>query len=389
MSESTTATSRNCIEAGLPLVLANLIRRGNLSLKEAETTLDAVFRSIPGAPVVNRTQIIDDAFALAESGELDESEKKPENKLPDLESAADLQMVEIEPVRAIIEAFRPEGLSIIAARPKQGKSWLELSRAINIASGQPVLGKYKTIRGKVLYLALEDSRRRMQSRMRTLLGDDALWPPDLTFAYEWRRLDKGGIDDLRAWLKENSDASEIVIDTFTRIKPPKRSGADSYQHDAEVTAALQRLAVDYQVSVVLIMHTRKAESSDPFDLVSGTLGTNASADAIEVLVKKPATGTTVLHFTSRDFEAKTLELNFENGLWSLLGDAVDPATEQDCIAEFLVEILKDGPVQSESVIEKAKMAGYSRNKIFDAKKAAGVKAKKRGFNDGWEWYLPI
>ena len=50
----------------------------------------------------------------------------------------------------------------------------------------------------MLYLALEDSLRRLQGRGTKLLPTfTGEWPEGLTIATQWRRVDQGGLDDMR------------------------------------------------------------------------------------------------------------------------------------------------------------------------------------------------
>jgi len=69
-------------------------------------------------------------------------------------------------------------LTILAGRPKIGKSGLALNIAIAVASGGLVFGSVQVETGSVLYLALVDTQRRLQSRLEQVLGDDE-WPDDL------------------------------------------------------------------------------------------------------------------------------------------------------------------------------------------------------------------
>jgi hypothetical protein len=58
----------------------------------------------------------------------------------------------------------PEGLSILAGRPKGGKSWLAMMMALCVACGLPCLGGAAGAARPVLHLALEDTRRRYSDR---------------------------------------------------------------------------------------------------------------------------------------------------------------------------------------------------------------------------------
>ena len=72
----------------------------------------------------------------------------------------------------------PEGLTILAGRPKVGKSWMALDVALAKAAGRFVLGTIKLEEADVLYAALEDNRRRLQPRASKILGGDS-WPNGL------------------------------------------------------------------------------------------------------------------------------------------------------------------------------------------------------------------
>lgn len=310
--------------------------------------------------------------------------------LPKTTSAAELQTKTFTPPKEIIRPYRPEGLSILAGRPKKGKSWAALSESIAVSSGGLALGMFETTAGEVLYLALEDSEPRMQSRMRTLHGDNP-WPTRLHFAHTWPRLDHGGLDALRRWLQTHPGAAMVIADTFTRIRPPKGKDADSYQADSEATAALQRLALDFHVSIVLVLHQRKAAADDIFDSISGTLGLTGSADVISVLTRENKSDQGKLHLTGRDIEERTLAMTFSGGRWTCTGEA-DDETEVDPLAaakDFLREALKSGPMVSDELFEQGKAQGLTKKKLYEAKDALGIKARCGGFQGKWTWCLYV
>ena len=84
--------------------------------------------------------------------------------------AVELYAKEFLPPRWSIHEILCEGLSVLAGRPKLGKSWLALCFALAIASGGLALGKKPVEQGDALFLGLEDGARRLQGRLRLLLG---------------------------------------------------------------------------------------------------------------------------------------------------------------------------------------------------------------------------
>src|SRR5689334_3423922 len=86
-------------------------------------------------------------------------------------TAADLHKRHFPPIQEIIPGFIQIGLTILAGKPKAGKSWMALDNALGVAARRPVLGEVVPDCGDVLSLSLEDNPRRLQSRVRKLLGD--------------------------------------------------------------------------------------------------------------------------------------------------------------------------------------------------------------------------
>jgi RecA-family ATPase len=102
-----------------------------------------------------------------------------------------------------------------------GKSWMVLGVAVAIATGGVALGTKPVEQGEVLYLALEDNKRRLRERLSKLLPGGVA-PPGLHMAIEWPRADEGGVDKLDTFLDEHHKTRLVVIDTLARFKPRQR-----------------------------------------------------------------------------------------------------------------------------------------------------------------------
>src|SRR5262249_38330434 len=72
------------------------------------------------------------------------------------------------PMRWLVPGFLGEGLTILAGRQKIGKSWLAMDWAIAVASGGKAMGSVACEAGDVLYIDLQNGRRRMRTRIETL-----------------------------------------------------------------------------------------------------------------------------------------------------------------------------------------------------------------------------
>ena len=99
------------------------------------------------------------------------------NKLHTI-NAEELQNRTYEPTHFLVDELIPEGLHILAGAPKIGKSWLALWLCLCVSQGQP-LWNFAVTQGEVLYLSLEDSFQRIQTRLFDLTEDA---PPTLHFA---------------------------------------------------------------------------------------------------------------------------------------------------------------------------------------------------------------
>jgi hypothetical protein len=183
-----------------------------------------------------------------------------------------------------------------------------------------VLGDIKPTQGDVLYLALEDSQRRLKKRLDKLWphGD---WPDRLTLTTEWKRADQGGLDDIAEWCDSVRNPVLIVVDTLEKLRPAAKNNAAAYSTDYLAIAGLHKLAHARGIAIVVIHHVRKMEADDPFDMVSGTNGLTGAADTI--LVLKRQAGNVTLHARGRDIEEKETACQFDKFTcrWTLLGDA--------------------------------------------------------------------
>ena len=165
------------------------------------------------------------ADQLAQAAELADEQKsdEPKAELTGWQShvftAAALRTMAFPPVSYIVPGIIPEGLTILAGRPKIGKSWMALDLALGIATGKPVLGGVHAEQGDVLYCCLEDNPRRLQRRITKLLSlFGSGWPERLALTTRWRRLDDGGVEDIEAWCDSVPKPRLVLLDTLAGVR---------------------------------------------------------------------------------------------------------------------------------------------------------------------------
>lgn len=261
---------------------------------------------------------------------------------PTVQTLDDLMRRELSPVRWAVEEIIGEGVTLLAAKPKKGKTVFMLQIAMCVANGTKAIGGHaQTQQGEVLYLALEENERRMQRRAeKILMGERA--PKGVHLVYDWPQFTNGGVEALSQWMDEHSNTRLIVIDTLERVRPTRRGNGNIYAEDYAAVKDIQRFAGQRQVAVVVIHHTGKSGREDPLDEVSGSTGLTGGVD--NILVMRALNGLTELHRQGRDYtdnSAIALRGDPETLLWTYAGNA-DEVRRSDA-RKAILDLLKDGP----------------------------------------------
>ena len=311
---------------------------------------------------------------------------KPKGAAPDGISAAELLNLTFDPPKFLVADLLAEGLTVLGGKPKHGKSWLALLLGWAVAAGESVDGR-AALQGEVLYLALEDTRRRLQSRLAKLR--DALgWtvPETLQLQTQWPRAADGGLYHVAEWCERHKGAARLVIvDTLAKFRQPPKGSGNSYAEDYEAMGGLKGMLDHYGVSGLALHHTRKLKSDDPFDEISGTLAITGAADSIWMLDTQTKGEAARLYVTGRDLADATVPMAFTqgSGRW-VVGASVDgidtagrevgkaPAsTKLDQCKQWLLEFLKDYAYPSKEIETAGKAAGFAPSTIRDAKVGLG------------------
>ncbi len=254
----------------------------------------------------------------------------------------------------------PEGLTLLAGKPKLGKSWLALSVALAVAAGGVALGTYPVAQGEVLYLALEDNERRLQSRAKQLLASMSSVPNTIAFELRWPRLDQGGLAHLEEYLQAHPHVRLVVIDTWARVSPKAQHRQRSqYEDEYAALTPLKYLADTYRVSILAIHHLRKMRGEDVLDEITGSIGLTGAVDGALILKRERGQHEASLFVTGRDIEHEqqlALRFDAQTALWTLVGNAeeVTRTKERQDILDLLSEQFPEGmsPRQVAEALDK-------------------------------------
>ena len=232
----------------------------------------------------------------------------------------------------------PEGVTILGGPPKGGKSWLVLSVGLSLASGGKILGALRNGAPRpVLYLALEDSDRRMQRRCAEL-GYHQI--PE-KFEYITQCRPGRVLEEIAAWLgKHKGERPLVIIDTWGKIMMPAARGETVYERDYRLGGQVAQMAAAEPGCAVLINHhVRKERATDWIELISGTNAVTGFADTVAVLVRKRHETTGRLLVTGRDVEEQTYQMcgfpqwSMEGGELSAAAIAARVAADREALGE--------------------------------------------------------
>lgn len=237
-----------------------------------------------------------------------------------IESFAALVAQNFPPLPFLVEGLIPAGqLVMLGGRGKSGKSWLVLQLIAAVDGGGQFIGR-ATRRGKVLYLALEDGRRRMNQRPRIMR-----WEPsssvDIAFKVDKFGAGGEGLAHLRQAIADKG-YDLVVVDTLVKTLPATADENNNPQM-AAIGNDLAEMAHESGACILVVHHTSKQQVENPFD---GLRGASAIRDAYDVglmLIRKHGEKEATLHAEARDFDPADITIRqADNGAgWEYVGDA--------------------------------------------------------------------
>ena len=294
--------------------------KGNPGLKYAAAAAQAI-----GAELVAPEGTGSDFNDMVAAGFAGRATEILIGKPPVMISIEEIMVTEYKPIHWAVKGIIPEGFTLLAGRPKFGKSWLMLGLAHAVASGTPAWNYGETNRCGVLYLALEDSPRRIKDRMEMMCYDT--YPKNLYVATDAPKLGatpdggKNFIPWIEDILRAHPDIKLVIIDTLQKIRPVATGKRNLYQAEYDDFSSLQKLAISKGVIIIGVHHTRKrstkGEILNPMDEISGSTGIQGVADTIIVCTRDGVNGQ--MYVTGREVNEATYPMTFDRieMRWSL------------------------------------------------------------------------
>ncbi|WP_425560756.1 AAA family ATPase, partial [Luedemannella helvata] len=280
-----------------------------------------------------------------------DDEPRPRAKLGRAWTADELMDTEFPPARWAVPGVLCEGVNLLCGPPKVGKSWMSLNLGISVAAGNQAFDAIPVEPGPVLYLALEDVPRRLQTRVAKMLPNGQRAPRDLHLVTECPPMTHGGDEAIAGWLDAHRNARMVVIDVFAKVRGQSPMGASAYDADYLAVGRIKKIADAYGVAILLVHHVRKQGSDDFLAEVSGTNGIAGAADATLVLKRSRGEADGTLYVTGRDVDESEYALRFypEVGAWSMLDGPPAEYAMGDSRATILRWLRTNGPAAPRAI----------------------------------------
>jgi len=222
----------------------------------------------------------------------------------------------------MIHGVVPEGLGVLVAPPKSGKSWMSLGFCLAVCSGGTALGCLQVKKRPAVFYGLEDGSRRMKNRLEELLQGESIPEEFQCFTGDLPRAHV--LDSVGEWLEENGSGL-VILDTLGTVRPPAYKNESEYDRDYRFGSKLKALCDKHPGSGILVVHhTRKTNGDEDWmNSVLGSQGINGSADYTIGLFRQRGHDDATLKVTGRDIEDSEYALNFDSGTWILDGGGLE------------------------------------------------------------------
>jgi len=280
--------------------LAGSMRRPGFSGDAIEAAL-LVENATRCQPPLSETEVVKLARSIARY-----SPSQPAGRLSKEYGMGDLLSTAFPAPVWVVPEMLPAGLCILAGRPKQGKSFLALQLTVAVGSGGRFLNR-SVEQGGALYIALEDSPRRLQARLRDM---QAPHDADVRIAFGWPSLNGEGLEQIEHRIAFDN-LRLVVIDTLARAVGG-RIDWDDVGAVTPLLGGLQELALSADVCILAVDHHRKGGMTvDVVDDVMGSTGKSAVADTVWGLYRQRGDQGATLNLTGRDIAEAEIAILFD------------------------------------------------------------------------------
>ena len=268
---------------------------------------------------------------------------KPKGFHVEIKNTAEAVKKGVPPVKWFVPDLIPEGLTLLAGDAKVGKTFFALNVGLALAQGGMALGEKKVDKPyNVCYMALDDSERRIISRVEKLCPEGV--PTNFHhidhFPYKFT---EPFMKQLAPFLQE-IDTQFLIVDTWQKVNPPPLQKGTSYEVEYAAVSSVKEFFQSIGISLMIITHTNKTKSEDHtniFQKIQGSTGMQGGCDSM-LLLDKGERGLT-LHTNGNDVADDDFAMEFDKTSfhWYIAGEAQE-VFRSDARQEYLDLLRKAG-----------------------------------------------
>lgn len=180
------------------------------------------------------------------------------------------------PIPYVIEGLLTQsGFSILAAKPKHGKSSIARCEAVCIAKGVPFFGR-DTVKGEVILISLEDPRNHVDNCLK-VLGYDPQTDAEIRIIEKLPSTVQKSIEVLGEALAKLPHVRLVIVDTLAKLLRVK--DLNDYMPVLNEVERLGNLARQFPyLHIQGLAHCKKAQTDDPFDSLLGSTALRGETD---------------------------------------------------------------------------------------------------------------
>ncbi len=180
------------------------------------------------------------------------------------------------PIPYLVDGLLPSSaFSILAGKPKHGKSSLARYGAVCVTKGQPFLGR-KTERGEVLLISLEDPLNHVDNCLQSMGWSPAADAPIHIVTKLSPRIDDS-IAAIDSFLSQNANIRLVIVDTLAKLLRMKDS--NDYGKVLPEVEKISELARRHpNLHIQGLAHCKKVATDDPFDSLLGSTALRGETD---------------------------------------------------------------------------------------------------------------
>lgn len=328
-----------------------------------------------------------------------------------------LDEVEVKPQDWLWPGYIPlGGMTLLYGDPSTGKTTLGCNVIARYTSGQPWPdGQPNDEPGSALVLTGEDSvSRTIKPRLQAAGADcsrvivwDRIRTANSDGTADERLPDLAAdLDELQAIVEGCPDLRLVLVDTLSCFLGVKDS--NQQQQVRRAFLPLRDLCDRFGLALLAIGHMNKGSGGKAQYRASGSLAYIAAArSALLCAPDRDDPDCSVIAVAKSNLSQRAPSLRYRIVPWDKdpevaavewsgsskytadqLLEEVKTETKTEAIVQWLRDVLREGPVLSDTIRTLADQAGFKWRTVWEAKDKAGVKARKRDFSGPWEWYTP-